>query len=148
MNSIYCKIFIYIHKNLLAPQAPDVLEKLADSLLYNFHHEQFLVKLKIKKLLQKISSKNLAAGVWLFGKPLLVVGDWTHAILFVGLCHMLSCCFIGQFNTIGWLLSGILGVDLLLDHIYFFSVSLDDKALIYGRRFVALQFNSYGPRHE
>ena len=27
MNSICCKIFIYLHKNLLAPQAPDLLEK-------------------------------------------------------------------------------------------------------------------------
>ena len=55
MNSIYCKIFIYIHKNLFAPQAPDLLEKLADSLLYNFDGEHILLNLKIKKLLRKIS---------------------------------------------------------------------------------------------
>ena len=30
------------------PQAPDILEKLAESLLYNFHH--ILLELKIKKL--------------------------------------------------------------------------------------------------
>ena len=63
MNSVYCEIFIYIHKNLFAPQAPDLLEKLAENLLYNFHREHILLKLKIKKLLQKLSSKNLTARV-------------------------------------------------------------------------------------
>ena len=63
MNSIYWKIFIYIHKNLFAPQAQDLLEKLAESLLYNFHRERILLKLKLKKLLRKIRSKNLTAGV-------------------------------------------------------------------------------------
>ena len=61
-NSNYCKIFIYIHKNLFAPQAQDLLEKLAE-LLYNFHREHIFLKLKIKKLLRKIKSKNLTAGV-------------------------------------------------------------------------------------
>ena len=36
-NSIYCKIFIYIHTNLFAPKVQDLLEKLAEILLYNFH---------------------------------------------------------------------------------------------------------------
>ena len=67
-NSIYCKIFNYIHKNLFAPEAHDLLEKLAESLLYNFHREHILLKLKIKKLLRKIRSKNLTAGVKLFYK--------------------------------------------------------------------------------
>ena len=62
-NSIYCKIFIYIHKNLFAPQAQDLLEKLAEILLYNFHREHILLKLKTKKLLRKFKSKNLTAGV-------------------------------------------------------------------------------------
>ena len=48
MNSIYCKIFIYIHKNLFAPQAQDLLEKLAESLLYNFH-----AKIEDKKVIAK-----------------------------------------------------------------------------------------------
>ena len=64
-NSIYCKIFIYIHKNLFAQQAQDLLEKLAE-ILYNFHREHILLKLKTKKLLRKISSKNLTAGVGFF----------------------------------------------------------------------------------
>ena len=59
----FCKIFIYIHKNLFAPQAQDLLEKLAEILLYNFHCEHILLKFKIKKLFKKIKSKNLAAGV-------------------------------------------------------------------------------------
>ena len=50
-NSFYCKIFIYVHKSLLVPQALDLLEKLAECLLYNFHRELILLKLKIKKLL-------------------------------------------------------------------------------------------------
>ena len=50
-------------KNLFAPQAQDPLEKLAEILLYNFHREHILLKLKIKKLLPKIKSKNLTAGV-------------------------------------------------------------------------------------
>ena len=62
-SSIYCKIFIYIHKNLVAPQAQDLLEKLAEILLYNFHREHILLKLKIKKLMRKIKSKNLTDGV-------------------------------------------------------------------------------------
>ena len=62
MNSIYCTIYIYIHKNLFASQAPDLLENKAECLLYN-HCKHILLKLKIKKLLQKISSKNLTAGV-------------------------------------------------------------------------------------
>ena len=62
-NSVYCKIFIYIHKNLFAPQAQDLLEKLAEVLLYNFHREHILLKLKTKKLLRKNKSKNLTAGV-------------------------------------------------------------------------------------
>ena len=47
-------------------QAQDLLEKLAECLLYNFHRELILLKLKIKKLLQNISSKNLTAGFFLF----------------------------------------------------------------------------------
>ena len=50
MNSIYFKIFIYVHKNLFEPQSPDLLEKLAESLLYNFPREKILLKFKIKKL--------------------------------------------------------------------------------------------------
>ena len=57
-NSMYCKIFIYIQKNLLAPQVQGLLEKLAESFLYNFHRKQILIKLKIKKLLQKNSSNK------------------------------------------------------------------------------------------
>ena len=62
-NSNYCKIFIYKHKNLFAPQAQDLLEKLGEILLYNFHREHILLNLKTKKLLRKIKSKNLSAGV-------------------------------------------------------------------------------------
>ena len=60
---MYCKIFIYIHKNLFAPQAQVLLEKLAEILLYNFHREHILLKLKTKKLLRKIKSKRLTTGV-------------------------------------------------------------------------------------
>ena len=48
------------------PQAQDLLEQLAEILLYNFHREHILLKLKIKKLLRKIRSKNLSAGVVVF----------------------------------------------------------------------------------
>ena len=64
-----------MHKNLFAPQDQDLLEKLAEILLYNFHREHILLKLKTKKLLRKIKSKNLTAGVFFFffcfffGKP-------------------------------------------------------------------------------
>ena len=54
-SSIYTKIF--------APQAQDLLEKLAKILLYSFLREHILLKVKTKKLLRKISSKNLSAGV-------------------------------------------------------------------------------------
>ena len=55
---------LYIHKNLFAPQAQDLLEKLAEILLYNFNRKHIFLKLKTKKLLRKISSKNLTAGVF------------------------------------------------------------------------------------
>ena len=41
----------------------EFLEKLVESLLYNFYHEHILLKLKIKMLLRKIISKNLTAEV-------------------------------------------------------------------------------------
>ena len=47
MNSIYCKIFIYIQKDMFGTQAPDLLEKFAESLPYNFDCELILRKLKI-----------------------------------------------------------------------------------------------------
>ena len=53
-------------KKLFAPQAQVLLEKLAEILLYNFHREHILLKLKIKKLLRKIKSKNFTAGVFFF----------------------------------------------------------------------------------
>ena len=40
------------------------MEKFTECLLYNFHRELNLPKLKIKMLLQKIISKNLTAGVF------------------------------------------------------------------------------------
>ena len=39
------------------------LEKLAEMFLSTFHREHILLKLKIKKLLRKIKSKTLTAGV-------------------------------------------------------------------------------------
>ena len=41
LNSIYCKIFIYVHKNLSVPPTSDLLEILALTFLYNSHHEHF-----------------------------------------------------------------------------------------------------------
>ena len=57
---------MYINKNLFAPHASDLLEKLAESLFYNFHRDNVSLKLKVKKLLQKKSSKTLTAGVFYF----------------------------------------------------------------------------------
>ena len=39
------------------------MEKLAEMFLNTFHCEHILLKLKIKKLVRKIKSKNLTAGV-------------------------------------------------------------------------------------
>ena len=58
-SSIYTKI-------CLRHIAQDLLEKLAEILLYNFHREHILLKLKIKKLLRKIKPKNLTAGFFFF----------------------------------------------------------------------------------
>ena len=58
-NSIYFKIFIYIHKNLFEPHASDHLEKVAESLLYNFHRKHILLKLKIKSYCKKLVLKTL-----------------------------------------------------------------------------------------
>ena len=56
---MFCKIFIYVHKNLFAPQTWDLLEKLAPIFLYNFHREHGLIKLIRKKLSPKINVKNI-----------------------------------------------------------------------------------------
>ena len=53
MNSIYCKIFIYIHKNLFEPQAQDLLEKLAEILLYKFSSRTHFAKIEDKKVIAK-----------------------------------------------------------------------------------------------
>ena len=45
------QIFIYIHKIMFAPQSIDLFEKLEESLLYNFHRENTLLKLKYKKVI-------------------------------------------------------------------------------------------------
>ena len=52
-------MFIYVHKNLFAPQASDLLEKSPLQL----SRKHTMLELKIKKILWKISSKNLTAGV-------------------------------------------------------------------------------------
>ena len=54
--------------------------------------------------MQRVKSTNCKINL------ILIVGDWTYAILFVGLCHMLSRRYIGQLYTIMWLLSDILGL--------------------------------------
>ena len=59
MNSIYLKIFIYVHKNPFEQQKPDHLEKLAESLLYNLHQENILLKYKIKTYSKKLVLKTL-----------------------------------------------------------------------------------------
>ena len=48
---MFCKIFIYVHKNLFAPQTWDLLEKFALNFLYNFHRERGLIKLMRKKVI-------------------------------------------------------------------------------------------------
>ena len=48
------------------------LEKLAEMLLNNFHREHILLILKIKKLLRKMKSKNLTAGVIFFFNTVLI----------------------------------------------------------------------------
>ena len=53
-----------LYLSLKAPQAQYLLEKMAKILLYNFHREHILLKLKTKKLLRKNKSKNLTAGVF------------------------------------------------------------------------------------
>ena len=87
MNSIFCKIFIYIHKNLFAPQAQDLLEKLAEILLYNFHCKRILLKLKTKKLLLKISSKVVLL-LWIF------YGFFFCIVFAMSLCESVYMCFV------------------------------------------------------
>ena len=55
--------FIAKSSSLYSKQATNLLEELAESFLYNFHREHILLNLKIKKILRKISSQNLKAGV-------------------------------------------------------------------------------------
>ena len=56
-----------VHLSTEKPAASRMLEpfgELAEMFLNTFHHEQFFLKLKIKKLLRKNRSKNLIAGVF------------------------------------------------------------------------------------
>ena len=48
-----------IHKNLFEPHTPDHWEKFTESLLYNFHREHILLKLKIKNYCKKLGLKTL-----------------------------------------------------------------------------------------
>ena len=52
------------HKKLFAPQTSDLCEILALIFLYNFHREQSLLKLKMKKLSPKIKVKNIKNRVY------------------------------------------------------------------------------------
>ena len=63
---MFCKIFIYVHKNLFAPQTWELLEKLALIFLYNFHREHGLINLIRKKLSPKINVKNIKHQVFFF----------------------------------------------------------------------------------
>ena len=63
---MFCKIFIYVHKNLFVPQTWDLLEKLALIFLYKFHREHGLIKLIRKKLSPKINVKNIKNRVFFF----------------------------------------------------------------------------------
>ena len=65
---MFCKIFIYVHKNLCAPQTWNLLEKLALFFLYNFHREHGLIKLIRKKLSPKINVKNIKNRVYLLSE--------------------------------------------------------------------------------
>ena len=47
------QFIIYIRKNLFAPQAQDLLEKLSEILLYNFHRKHILLKFEDKKVIAK-----------------------------------------------------------------------------------------------
>ena len=67
LSSIYCKIFIYVHKNLFVPQTLDLLEKLALIFLHNFFRVRSLLKLLIKKLSPKINVKNIKKNLSLRG---------------------------------------------------------------------------------
>ena len=63
------------------PQAQDLLEKLAEILLYNFHREHIWLILKIKKLLRKIKSKNLTAGVYeIFTAVKIVINSYKRRV--------------------------------------------------------------------
>ena len=57
-NSILCKIFIYVHTNLLASQTLDFLEKLALSFLYNIHGEYSWQILEIKVIAKNHCEKH------------------------------------------------------------------------------------------
>ena len=71
MKSIYFKIYIFVHKNLFEPQAPDHLEKLTKSLIYNFHHQKHFAKIKDKKVIPKIKIKKLFSWSLVCGTVLL-----------------------------------------------------------------------------
>ena len=79
---MFCKIFIYVHKNLFAPQTWDLLEKLALIFLYNFHREHGLINLIRKKLSPEIIVKNIIHRVFL---ELLSIAHTMHDLQFS--CH-------------------------------------------------------------
>ena len=74
----------------------------------------------------------------------LIVGDWTYAILFVGLCHMPSHRCICQWCTIRWLLSDILG--LVLYRLLFYRHRAH-KAPFYSYLFSVIHFKIRNQSH-
>ena len=65
--------------NLQHPGCWNHLEKLAEMFLNTFHREHILQKLKLKKLLRKIKSKNLTAGVFFFFNEFFLL-DWCNKL--------------------------------------------------------------------
>ena len=64
MNSIYCKIFIYIHKKSLGATSTRPFGEIGGNSPLQLSLRTHLAKIKDKKkLLRKISSKNITAGI-------------------------------------------------------------------------------------
>ena len=59
--------------------------------------------LKTLPIMQRVKSTNCKVNLALF------VGDWTHANLFEGLYHMLSCCIVTCYVVIALVSYTLLG---------------------------------------
>ena len=84
----------------LDPNSLSLFDTLMVFLKEFFKKDDFEKNQQMTKLMKKLSSMQRVKATNCKVNLRIIVGDFTHAVLFMGLCHVLSHCCIGQLYTI------------------------------------------------